>query len=388
MIDENEDFGAFDFGNEILEVKQPEVKEETNSKEEDPDLDENLKDEEDDATIDTKSDIDQDPDNPEIKDKPGSVDEEESNESLDDDSIFKQYGEDVKPEVVRFFHIAKDYLLLDEEFKFDGKNIEEAYAQDAKFRNQAIAQNIIDKLPEKAKIILSEALELAKAGEDISESTFDKILTLSQDQIKYNFDLEDEEKNKENAKSYLTSIYKEKGLKDRVIKSMLEDLEDEDKLVAEAKEEKEAKDIILNKEKEKQVQEDLQAKQTQRDQAKVFKTTIEKTFDEIKYAPTKTSQLKDTIFTVEKETGQTKLIGILQKIYKHPKALIALADFATGFDEKTGEVKYEKSDSKKKTEEIKKIKSAIEEKITGAGFKNNTQRTKKTTDVDWEEIEI
>lgn len=387
MIDENEDFGAFDFGNEILEVKQPEEKEE-NPKEEDSDLDDDdLKDEEDDGDN-SKSDIDEDSDNPEIKDKSEDSDEEESNESLDDDSIFKQYGEDVKPEVVRFFHIAKDYLLLDEEFKFDGKNIEEAYAQDAKFRNQAIAQNIINKLPEKAKIILSEALELAKVGEDISEGTFDKILTLSQDQIKYNFDDDDEEKNKENAKSYLTSIYKEKGLKDRVIKSMLEDLEDEDKLVAEAKEEKETKDIILNKEKEKQVQEDLQAKQVQRDNAKVFKTTIEKTFDEIKYAPTKTSQLKDTIFTVEKETGQTKLIGILQKMYKHPKALIALADFATGFDEKTGEVKYEKADSKKKTEEIKKIKSAIEEKITGAGFKNNTQRTKKTTDVDWEEIEI
>lgn len=387
MIDENEDFGAFDFGNEILEVKQPEEKEE-NPKEEDSDLDDDdLKDEEDDGDN-SKSDIEQDSDNPEIKDKPDSVDEEKSDESLDDDSIFKQYGEDVKPEVVRFFHIAKDYLLLDEEFKFDGKNIEEAYAQDAKFRNQAIAQNIIDKLPEKAKVILSEALELAKAGEDISEGTFDKILTLSQDQLKFNFDGEDEEKNKENAKAYLTSIYKEKGLKDRVIKSMLEDLEDEDKLVPEAKEEKEAKDIILNKEKEKIVQEELQAKQVQRDQAKVFKSTIEKAFEEIKYAPTKTSQLKDTIFTVEKETNQTKLIGILQKMYKHPKALIALADFATGFDETTGEVKYEKADSKKKTEEIKKIKTAIEEKITGAGFKNNTQRTKKTTDVDWDEVEI
>jgi hypothetical protein len=122
MIDENEDFGAFDFGNEILEVKQPEEKEEK-PKEEDSDLDEDLKDEEDDATIDTKSEIDEDSDNPEIKDKPEDSDEEKSDESLDDDSIFKQYGEDVKPEVVRFFHIAKDYLLLDEEFKFDGKNI-------------------------------------------------------------------------------------------------------------------------------------------------------------------------------------------------------------------------------------------------------------------------
>lgn len=376
MIDENEKFGAFDFGDEILEI---EPKKEVFNEEEKTDLED-----------DTNEETEEDSNLGENSSESENTEEEEQDKSLDDsdEAIYKEYGEDVNPEIVRFFNIAKDYLILDDEFKFDGKNVEEAYAQDAKLRNHAIAQNIIDKLPEKAKIILSEALELAKSGEDISESIFDKILTFSKDQLKFNFDDEDEEKNKENAKSYLTSVYKEKGLKDRVIKSMIEDLEDENKLIAEAKEEKEANDAILQKEKDKLVQEELKVKQYQKRQAQEFKTSIDKTFEEIKYSSAKTNQLKDTIFTVEKETNQTKLIGILQKMYKHPKALIALADFASSFDEKTGEVKYERSDSKKKTEEVKKIKSAIEEKITSAGFKNNAQKIKKSTEVDWEEIEL
>jgi len=378
MDNGNEEF-VIDFGDEKLEV----IKEEKATDLEEDDVDKEEKTDEGSENTD-KENIDSE-DEIESDDSP----EEEQDESLDDEAIFEKYGDDVKPEIVRHFDTIKDYLYLDENFKFDGKNIDEAYEQDAKYRNHAIAQNLLDALPDKAKTLLSEVLKVAKTGESISDETYDKILTLSKNQIKFDFDSDDEEKNKDNAKTFLTEIYKEKGLKDRVIKSMLEDLEDEDKLVSEAKEEKEAKDAILNQEKEKIAQQEIQAKIAQKEQVKSFKTTIEKALVEVKYSPAKTQQLRDTIFTIEKDSSQTKLIGILQKMYKHPKALIALADFANGFDEKTGDVKLERLDNKKKTEEIKKIKTSIEEKLTGnGGFKGGSSNSKKSTQIDWEEIEI
>jgi len=186
MQEEQEDqFGAFDFGDEKLE--QVLIKEENKETKEEKEIEDELENQEDES----KSDIDKNPDNPNLEDKADPVEEEESNESLDDESIFKEYGEDVKPEIVRHYKAIEDRLFLSEDFKFDGKNIDEAYEQDFKNRNHTIAQNIINKLPEKAKSILATVLE---TGEDISTEAFEKILTLSKDQLKFDFETGDEEK--------------------------------------------------------------------------------------------------------------------------------------------------------------------------------------------------
>jgi len=379
MIEEQEDqFGAFDFGDEKLEQPKSEVKE----KEEDK-----SKTEEENDVIDDNSenDTDENTDNSEDTDPSSSSEEETVDESLDDESIFKEYGEDVKPEIVRHYKAIEERLFLSEDFKFDGKNIDEAYEQDFKNRNTVIAQNIIDKLPEKAKSILATVLE---TGEDISPEAFDKIITLSKDQLKYDFETGDEDKDIENAKAYLTSVYKEKGLKDRVIKSMLEDLEDERKLISEAKEEKEEKDKFIKEEQAKIAQAEAQKKIAERENAINFKNSIEAAIKETKYAPEKAKIVRDQIFNISKEDGQSELINTIKAIYSNPKALIVLSELTSTYDKKTGKWDLPRLEAKAKTEEVRKVKESIESKLTGKPFQNNSQRSGKTTAVNWEEIEL
>lgn len=376
MIEEQEDqFGAFDFGDEKLEQPKTEVKE----KEEDK-----PKTEEDDVIDDSSEDTtDESTDNPEDTDTSSSSEEETVDESLDDETIFKEYGEDVKPEIVRHYKAIEERLFLSEDFKFDGKNIDEAYEQDFKNRNTIIAQNIIDKLPEKAKSILATVLE---TGEDISPEAFDKIITLSKDQLKYDFETGDDDKDIENAKAYLTSVYKEKGLKDRVIKSMLEDLEDENKVISEAKEEKEEKDKFIKEEQAKIAQAEAQKKIAERENAINFKNSIEAAIKETKYAPEKAKIVRDQILTVEE--GQSKLINTIKAIWSNPQALVILSELASTYDRKTGKWELPRLEAKVKTEEVKKVKESIESKLTGKPFQNNSQRSGKTTAVDWEAIEL
>lgn len=374
MIEEQEDqFGAFDFGDEKLDQPKPEVKEENQPKPEEDDV------------IDDRpeNETDENSDNPEDTDTSGSSEEETVDESLDDESIFKEYGEDVKPEIVRHYKAIEDRLFLSEDFKFDGKNIDEAYEQDFKNRNTIIAQNIINKLPEKAKSILATVLE---TGEDISPEAFDKIITLSKDQLKYDFETGDEDKDIENAKAYLTSVYKEKGLKDRVIKSMLEDLEDEKKVILEAKEEKEEKDKFIKEEQAKIAQAEAQKKIDERENAKKFKESIETVIKETKYSPEKAKIVKDQILTVEE--GQSKLINTIKAIWSNPQALVILSELASTYDRKTGKWELPRLEAKVKTEEVKKVKESIESKLTGKPFQNNSQRSGKSTNIDWEAIEI
>lgn len=372
MIEEQEDqFGVFDFGTEKLD--SPKLEEEK------------IEIENDITDNNTEIDIDEDSANSENESKSSSFEEEESNESLDDNSIFKEYGEDVKPDIVRHYKAIEDRLLLSEDFKFNGKNIDEAYEQDFKNRNNSIAQNIINKLPEKAKSILATVLE---TGEDISSEAFDKILTLSKDQLKFDFETGDEEKDIENAKSYLTSLYKEKGLKDRVIKSMLEDLEDEKKVISEAIEEKEEKDKLIKEEQFKIAQLEVQKKIDERENVKKFKDSIETAIKETKYAPEKAKIVKDQIFNINKEDGQSELINTIKAIYSNPKALIILSELTSTYDKKTGKWELPRLEAKIKTEEVTKIKNSIESKITGKPFQNNSQKSGKSTNIDWEEIEI
>lgn len=374
MIEEQKDqFGAFDFGDEKLDQPKPEVKEENQPKPE-----------EDDVIDDSpESETDEESDPTEDPDTSSSSEEETVDESLDDESIFKEYGEDVKPEIVRHYKAIEERLFLSEDFKFDGKNIDEAYEQDFKNRNTIIAQNIIDKLPEKAKSILATVLE---TGEDISSEAFDKIITLSKDQLKYDFETGDEDKDIENAKAYLTSIYKEQGLKDRVIKSMLEDLEDESKIISEAKEEKEEKDKLIKEEQAKIAQAEAQKKIDERENAKKFKESIETVIKETKYSPEKAKIVKDQILTVEE--GQSKLINTIKAIWSNPQALVILSELASTYDRKTGKWELPRLEAKVKTEEVKKVKESIESKLTGKPFQNNSQRSGKTTAVDWEAIEL
>ncbi len=380
MIEEQEDqFGAFDFGDEKLESpkveeKKEEIKETPENEEEDDVIDDN-----------SENDTDENTDNPEDTDTSSSSEEETIDESLDDESIFKEYGEDVKPEIVRHYKAIEERLFLSEDFKFDGKNIDEAYEQDFKNRNTVIAQNIIDKLPEKAKSILATVLE---TGEDISPEAFDKIITLSKDQLKYDFETGDEDKDIENAKAYLTSVYKEKGLKDRVIKSMLEDLEDESKIISEAKEEKEEKDRFIKEEQAKIAQAEVQKKIAERENAINFKNSIEAAIKETKYAPEKAKIVRDQIFNISKEDGQSELINTIKAIYSNPKALIVLSELTSTYDRKTGKWDLPRLEAKAKTEEVRKVKESIESKLTGKPFQNNSQRSGKTTAVDWEAIEL
>ena len=374
MIEEQEDqFGAFDFGDEKLDQPKPEVKEENQPKPEEDDVI-------DDSSEDT---TDESTDNPEDTDTSGSSEEETVDESLDDETIFKEYGEDVKPEIVRHYKAIEERLFLSEDFKFDGKNIDEAYEQDFKNRNTIIAQNIINKLPEKAKSILATVLE---TGEDISPEAFDKIITLSKDQLKYDFETGDEDKDLENAKAYLTSIYKEQGIKDRVIKSMLEDLEDESKIISEAKEEKEEKDKLIKEEQAKIAQAEAQKKIDERENAKKFKESVETVIKETKYSPEKAKIVKDQILTVEE--GQSKLINTIKAIWSNPQALVILSELASTYDRKTGKWELPRLEAKVKTEEVKKVKESIESKLTGKPFQNNSQRSGKTTAVNWDDIEI
>lgn len=382
-------FGAFDFGDEKLEQPKPEDKEITNIVNKDEDKEDEDEDEDniDDKNINTDNDQETKKTTTDSDDKNPSEnnDEEEQNESLDDESIIEKYGNDVNPVLVRHYEAIKDRLLLDDDFKFDGKNIDDAYEQDIKNRNQAIAQNLIDKLPEKAKNILSHIL---KTNEDISSEAFDKILESSKEQISFDFETDDDEKNKENAKNFLTSLYKEKGLKERVIKSMLEDLEDEDKLISEAKEEKEVRDNEASKRKQEIIDAEVNKQREEKEKARNFKTAIDKELEGLKYSKEKVQQIKDTIFTIDKDTKQSKAITILQKIWSKPKALVVLSELLNGYDEKTEDFKLERLENKIKSEKNKDIKTALEEKLTGNGFKNNTQSRKNTTNIDWNDIEI
>ncbi len=377
-------FGAFDFGDEKLEQPKPQeeietIIPETEEKEKEEEKVENTKTTEDDKETEEDDDIDS------SKDTPTVDEEEEQDESLNDDDIIKKYGEDVNPTIVRHYDAIKERLILDDDFEFDGKNIDEAYEQDLKNRNLAVAQSLINKLPEKAKAILETVL---KNKEDVTPETFDKILDISKKEVSLSFDTEDDAQNKENAKTFLSQVYKEQGIKERVIKSMLEDLEDEDELIAEASKEKEEKNRLVAEEKEKEVEENNKRIAEQREQARTFKTTIDKTLEEVKYSKDKIEQIKKTIFTVNKD-NDTELVSRIKQIYSNPKALVVLADLLNGYDTKTGVWKFDKFESQIKTEKVKEIKKTLEEKLSGGnGSKNTSQTRRNTADVDWDDIEI
>lgn len=375
-------FGAFDFGDEKLEQPKPQEEIETII----PETEEKEKEEVDDnKTTEDDKETEEDDDIDSSKDTPTVDEEEEQDESLDDDNIIKKYGEDVNPTIVRHYDAIKERLILDDDFEFDGKNIDEAYEQDLKNRNLAVAQSLINKLPEKAKAILETVL---KNKEDVTSETFDKILDISKKEVSLSFDTEDDAQNKENAKTFLSQVYKEQGIKERVIKSMLEDLEDEDELIAEASKEKEEKNRLVAEEKEKEVEENNKRIAEQREQARTFKTTIDKTLEEVKYSKDKIEQIKKTIFTVNKD-NDTELVSRIKQIYSNPKALVVLADLLNGYDTKTGVWKFDKFESQIKTEKVKEIKKTLEEKLSGGnGSKNTSQTRRNTADVDWDDIEI
>lgn len=400
--EELEDFGAIDFPEDIvieeeknkskdkvgdkdnlqddLENEDKEDKEEENENESgdnENEEDDDLEDEEEDSnkskSKQTKS-----------KEKGEASEEDTEDEPLDDEDIIEKYGKDVKPEIVRHFSAIKERLYLDEGFKFTGKNIDEAYEQDEKNRNQLIAQNLVGKLPEKAKAILSVVI---KAGVEISDEAFDKILEAGKAQIAFDFNTDDEDKNLDNAKRYLAAIYSDRGLKPKAIATIIEDLEDTNEVIKEAKEEKDKFDKEYRKIQEKEVEQARQSKIETQKKAKLFVSEIDKVLEKEKYTPQRKEVIRQNIFS-KKDTGDTVILSKLKSIYNNPKAIVILSDLVSDYDEKTGEWKRDTT-KKTKTEVVNEFKKNIEEKLSGnSAFKAKGQSRRNTSDINWEEVEI
>lgn len=364
--------GLWDDITETLEEQIPESEKEENTTTEEQESEEKSEE----STKDEKS---EEPVSEEVKEE--SEESEESEDFIDDDKIFETYGEDVDPALVRHYNVVQDYLLLSEDFEFNGKNLEEAYEEDVKNRNSALAQKLLDRLPSSYRTVLEAGI---KNAEELTPETFDYLLKAGQEEINNTYDQYDEN----SVKEYVRTALLESGVADLSdVDDIVETYADKDKLDTVAAKYKEKKDEYLQSLRVAKIEEDKERARQLRERDQGFRAKVNNVIDSTGYKNVRKATLKKYIYG-RGQGGGTPMIDSLKHIYNNPEALIKLADMLTYYDTKTGNWDMSRFEKKETTKQTKKVKGKIEQKLSGnKAFKTSRSRKGKV-DFDWDEVDV
>jgi len=366
------DFGLIELDELDIDINQDQDKDKLD------DLSKNLEKEKiDDKEIDKEEDQEELEKNNDNKSK--EEDLEEDKEILSDEDILEKYGEDVDPNIVKHYNITKDYLITNDDFEFNGKNINEAYEQDEKNRNQLIAQELINRLPENYKTLLSQGLNSSK---DLSSDDLNKILDNNKKIILDNFD----ENDSKSIKSFIKSKLLEKGQDEDDIDDIIDIYEEKNKLLDQANKLKKESDEVIKKNNDEIIKQKEKSQAEIKQNQKKFYDETTTYLNELKYKDNKKKEIQNLIFG-KGENGLSPTVNKLQDIFKNPKSLIILADLLSNYKDNNWNLDN-LINKKINTKTIKDIKSNIEDKIVGNKFNSYTKTKNPNMEINWEDIEI
>lgn len=328
-----------------------------------------------------EEDFEEEEDEEKEKSDEKSEEEPEDSDILSDDEIIDEYGEEVDVQIVRHYNVIKDYLITNDDFKFDGSNIEEAYKQDQENRSTVLLQMLIDKLPASYKVVLEKGIENSI---NLDPETLEKLLDTGKQKLLLNFDEDDDD----SIKTYLKQELVKDGTDEDDADDIIEVLDRKGNLLKEANRIK-AKRV---KEIETKEQETIQETQTRlnkdRESTREFNNQINDILEKSNLKPNKKTTIKNYIFGKTSD-GESPIIHSLKHIYKDPNSLYILADLISNYDIKSKSWDLSKFEANIMTKEVNKVKSTIEKKLSGdMAFKAKNNSRNKNVSFNWDEINI
>lgn len=159
----------------------------------------------------------------------------------------------------------------------------------------------------------------------------------------------------DSAREYLETLYKERGLKPKVIEATLAVLEEDQTLLDEAKEEFEKKKLASKTNTEKLIAEKENEELKARQQRMEFTNSIIETLNSTGWKPNKVEAIKQRI-------ANNEINPILAEIFKSPKALIKMVDFIGYY--KNGDIEYDAFIAASETPKVKDFRSKLENSIS------------------------
>lgn len=157
------------------------------------------------------------------------------------------------------------------------------------------------------------------------------------------------------ARSFLETIYKERGMKPNAVKAVLNTLEDDDELLVEAKAELDKQSSEKAAGKSEKLIAERENDRIQREARQ--REFVQKVHTELNQTGWKSERIK----TVEKLFSQNAINTVLSNVASNPKALVKLADFLGYYDHKTGDIDYTRFVESSQTKEVKDFKARAEE---------------------------
>lgn len=372
-INESNDFGALEFD---LEDIATETSTEDTSTEDTSQSQENKEE----TTEETTSTETSETTTEETTEENTTSNEDSPDDVLTDEAIVKEYGEEVSPALVRHYNEVKDLLMVDEDFKFDGTNIDEAYAQDDLNRSVAVANHLVNQLPENYKIVLEHAL---KNEGDLTPETLDILLENSKKRMENTFDEEDPD----SMRAYVKARLVAEGEDPEIAEERIDLYEDRGKLKGIAQTIKKKEDDALVAEAEAKKLKDKQAEDKRRKDSKVIFDGVTSTLQSSTMSKKKQGELAKFIFGKNEKTNKTPLVSQLNQIWKDPEALVFLADLVAGYNPEKKTWDVGRIEDRVESKATNKLKSAIEQRLSGStAFTQKNQGNKDS--VSWDDVDI
>lgn len=295
------------------------------------------------------------------------IQEVETTEEITDEVKEIEYSENADSTAIAFFKELQErgYVVENEDTKFDGTwETLDTYLET--FPQQVLNQ-VVQSLPEVSKDIMRY---IATAGENITKDDLKNFFnTYFEQETSVSIDSMDD------AREYLKTYYsQELKLKDKVINTMLDQLEEDEELIDEAK------SILEKTNSVKKTESLIQAKEEENLQAQ---RQMQEKMQNIKNELLATQWKPERIQKVQTILSGSNLSNTIQDIVNSPKALVQLADLLTYYDVKSKTINLEHFKNQAATQAAKSIKDRIEQEMSGsASLKTSTNKNNQVNNFD------
>jgi len=295
--------------------------------------------------------------------KENDINSDVSVEKTDEEDV--KYAETADSTAIAFYKELKErgYVVETENDKFDGTW--EKLDEYLETFPQKVLDQVVQSLPDVSKDILRY---IATAGENITKEELKNFfVTYFEDSNEISVETMDD------ARNYLKDYYsKELKLKEKVINTMLDQLEEDEELLEEAKailqkqtENKKTEKLIQSKE-----EENIKTKQAMQEKISAIKNELQST----QWKPERIQKVQNVL------SGKN-LSDTLSEVINNPKSLVQLADILTYYDSKTKSINLDHFTKQASTQVVKSIKDRIEREMSGSATlkTNNTRKDSQDT---------
>jgi len=234
---------------------------------------------------------------------------------------------------------------------------------------QRVLSSIIDEAPDISK----QVVKWAFSSQNVTAEDFKEFAKAYLEELDTNTEIE----TMDEARSYLESVYKERGLRSSVIRAALDSLEEDDALIEEAKSEYEKQLENKNSKTNSIIERNKQSDQDTLNAQQEFVSKVSEELDSTGWTSTKVSKVKEVM-------SNNNMSNVLSEIVKNPKALVKLADFLTHYDTKSKDIDYSAFISKAETKQAKSFKDKVEIAINTPN--SNTKSTLTNPNSDWDDL--